>query len=192
MKGIDQEAKKLRDGIKRTYPAIYLQGLLEKIAFGICLRSSSVMYLGKAHLGKTVEGPEKSRATFSRCKKNMAKTSRRIVYKDLFYSPTSSGPGIKRNLLCSISLWWLAIICPSFPNCTLQRWLSIDFQVHLSNQKNEEQFNHITQSWYRTWDLKKSWKTSYRDGSRNFPWKQKEKEPHLHSHNHWGWSPNFS
>lgn len=73
MKGIDQEAKKLRDAIKRTYPAIYLQGLLEKIAFGICLRSSSVMYLGKAHLGKTVEGPEKSRGTFSDGKKKWQK-----------------------------------------------------------------------------------------------------------------------
>nr|GMD30710.1 hypothetical protein Iba_chr09aCG9590 [Ipomoea batatas]GMD33976.1 hypothetical protein Iba_chr09cCG7700 [Ipomoea batatas]GMD35675.1 hypothetical protein Iba_chr09dCG9160 [Ipomoea batatas] len=48
------------------------------------------MYFGKQHLGKTVEGP------------------------------TSSGPGMKRNRLCSFSRWWDAISSPSFPNCDLR------------------------------------------------------------------------
>lgn len=34
-----------------------LQGLLEKIAFGTCFWSSSVRYLGNAHLGRAFEGP---------------------------------------------------------------------------------------------------------------------------------------
>lgn len=39
----------------------YLQGLLEKIASGMYFSSSSVMYFGKGHLGRTVEGPAKTR-----------------------------------------------------------------------------------------------------------------------------------
>lgn len=35
-----------------------LQGLLENMAFGTCFWSSSVRYFGKAHRGKTVDGPE--------------------------------------------------------------------------------------------------------------------------------------
>lgn len=34
-----------------------LQGLLEKIALGTCFWSSSVRYLGNAHLGRAFEGP---------------------------------------------------------------------------------------------------------------------------------------
>lgn len=37
---------------------IYLQGLLENRAFGMCFLNSSVMYFGNAHLGRAVEGPE--------------------------------------------------------------------------------------------------------------------------------------
>ena len=37
---------------------VNLQGLLENMAFGMCFWSSSVKYLGKAHLGRTVDGPE--------------------------------------------------------------------------------------------------------------------------------------
>lgn len=35
--------------------------------------------------------------------------------------PISSGPGIKRNMLFSISLWQAATFWPSLPNCDLHR-----------------------------------------------------------------------
>lgn len=39
------------------YEEVYLQGLVEKIASGTRFCSSSVRYLGRAHLGKTLAGP---------------------------------------------------------------------------------------------------------------------------------------
>lgn len=44
---------------------VNLQGLVENMAFGMCFWSSSVKYLGKEHLGSTVDGPENASSGIS-------------------------------------------------------------------------------------------------------------------------------
>lgn len=90
-----------------------LQGLLENMAFGMYFLSSSVRYFGKAHLGRTVDGPEIVKQ-LSSMHENIKEAC-----NNQFNIPASSGPGINRNRLCSFRRGWTAIICPSLPNCNL-------------------------------------------------------------------------
>lgn len=93
------------------------------MALGICFWSSSVKYFGRAHQGRTVEGPEK----LLKVMRYMEKEVGGISYYKWCQIPASSGPGMNKNRLCSFSRGWAAIICPSLPNCNLQVEVSNSF-----------------------------------------------------------------